>query len=116
MRTRKLEAELRDFFQKPPTEQSLLDGAVLIAQLGQVDEKHTATLLLANVTKSIKEIVENVQKLVSSCSIKSPSRIISFINQVLYKEMGFKGVAQEDLSMNHCFIDQVSNKESFHYA
>ena len=106
MRTRKLEANWRAFFLKTPNEQSLLEGAVLIAQFGQIDEDNTT--LWTDVVETIDKIVVKVRKLVSDCSLKSPSRTISFINQILYEEMNFKGVAQEDLLMNDFFMDQVS--------
>ena len=83
----------------------MLEGAVLMAQLGQINED--ISTLLADVTESIDEIVKGVIKLVSNCPLKSSRTTISFISQVLYEEIGYKGVPQEELSVEDFFIDQV---------
>ena len=115
MRRQKLETAWREFFQKPPTEQSLLEGAVLMAQLGQIDG-YNPSRLFTDVVESIDKIVVKVRKLVGTCSVKSASRTISFINQVLYEEMRFKRGSHEnsESSIEERFIDRVrTNHFSF---
>ena len=112
MRIRKLEAEWREFFLKPPAEQCLLEGAVLLAQMENTHKKKchkkNISTLLTDVTKSIDKVVKKVTKLlISDSSLASPKRTISFINQVLQEKIGVKGTAKKYLSVQDFFIDQV---------
>ena len=110
MRSRKLETAWRDFFQKPPTEQSLFEGAVLIAEFGQIDDNHSS-MLLEVTTESSNKIVEKVIKLVGNSSAKSPSMTISFINKVLAEDMGFEAIGRlthSEHSLKDFFIDKVN--------
>ena len=105
MRTRKIEAAWHQFLQQPPEELSLLEGAVLMSKWCQLDQEEIPSMTA--ISHSIDEIVERVNELVSNCSVKSPRRTIAFINQVLFDERDFHGIAKEDLNMDIYYIDKV---------
>ena len=84
---------------------AFLKGAFLMSKRGQIEQEEIQSL--SQINKSIDKIAERVAELVTACSRKSSSKIIAFINQVLFEEMGFQGVADENQSLEHYYIDQV---------
>lgn len=99
-------AKWREFLQRPTAQQSLLEGAVLISQWGQMDQERLPSL--GEVTNAIEGIVERVRQLLSISTLKpSPKKILSFVNQVLYEEMGLHGNTHDYHSFNNSYIDKV---------
>ena len=106
IRTQKLDHALWDTFALHHKDNSFLEGAYyLLSKFGQLDLEEISPLNQIN--HSIVEIVERVTELSSISTLKSHRKTISFINQVLFEEMGFQWIAFEDQSLEHFYIDQV---------
>lgn len=106
LRTRRLERVWREFFSRPMAQQSLIEGAVLISQWGQMDQELVPSL--HQVRSIIDGIVERVAQVVSASNAKSPKKILFCINKVLYEEMGFQGNVNVYHAFSNSYIDKVS--------
>lgn len=106
LRTRKLENQWATFLSLPKAQQSLLTGAVMISHWGQMDKEHVPSL--EQVKSLVDGIVERVNQLLSaSTSSKTPKKILSCVNQVLYEEMGFQGNVNDYHAFENSYIDKV---------
>ena len=105
MRTQKFDDAWQKYFAGQDKEKSLFEGLVLISILGQVNQKEMPSLTKAS--RFIDEVASRVTELVRNCSKKSSRRTLVFINQVLYEEMGFQGIAHGAGELENFFIDKV---------
>ena len=124
LRTRKQEKIWLEFLRKPASEQSLLEGAVLISKWGQMDQEKSATLkevesLLDNIVKRVLQCIEEQYGSYSNSFIignrvsdsddpRMVKKVLSCINKVLYTEMGFSGNVEDYYSFSNSFIDKVN--------
>ena len=124
LRTRKQEEIWLEFLRKPASEQSLLEGAVLISKWGQMDQEKSATLkevesLLENIVKRVLQCIEEQYGSFSNSFIignrvsdsddpRMVKKVLSCINKVLYTEMGFSGNVEDYYSFSNSFIDKVN--------
>lgn len=124
LRTQKQEKRWLEFLRQPLSEQSLLEGAVLISKWGQMDTENSTTL--KEVESSISDIVKRVLQYIeeqygSYCNsfiignrVSDPDdprivkKVLSCINEVLYTEMGFSGNVEDYYSFSNSFIDKVN--------
>jgi F-box protein 21 len=98
---------------RPNSEKSLLQGAVLISQWGQMELEHLTSM--QEVEKILDTIADRVRQLVHSKKIasdvdnpKTVRQILNCVNQVLYAEMGFKGNTENYYAHENSYIDKVN--------
>ena len=113
MRTRKRKQAMHNFAAQSDIEASALEGALIISQWGHMDLEEMPSL--TQIQRSLDKIIERVTELINACSLKSPSRTITFVQQVLYEEMGFQGIGNEDDSFDHIYIDRVKKDNLVFY-
>ena len=114
MRTQKFDNSWQEYFlglDDNTDVNSPLEGVVLLSIFGHVNQEKVPSFTA--IDRSIDEIVSRVTELVDSCSQKSTKKTISFINQVLYKEMGFQGIAKKDQTLDNLFFDKVQIYHTF---
>ena len=110
LRTKKLESQWNQLHLKPLAERSLLGEAVVISQCIQI--YHEKVPNLSHVQNLIHRIIDRVTQQLShrACAQQStpPAKILSSINQAMFKEMGFRCNGDDDLlSCDYYFIDKV---------
>ena len=110
MRNQKQEALWKEFFSRTSAEQSLFEGAVLISQWAQINQEYLPSL--AETEMRIDKIVQRVtdELMGSSGNQKSPKQILSFINQVLFQEIGQNGF---DEIRENVLIDMVNKTTKY---
>ena len=98
---------------RPNSEKSLLEGAVLISQWGQMELEHLTSM--QEVEKILDTIADRVRQLVHLKKIaldvdnsKTVRQILNCVNQVLYDEMGFKGNTENYYAHENSYIDKVN--------
>jgi F-box protein 21 len=102
----------QNFMARPSSEKSLLEGAVLISQWGQMElESFTS---LQEVQQTLDNVVDRVKQLVHSKTIsahvddpRTVRQILDCVNQVLYDEMGFQGNTDYYFAHQNSYIDRV---------
>ena len=107
LRIQKQEALWKEFLLQPSAEQSLIEGAVLISQWGQMKEEQLPSVV--ETERSIDGIVQRVTELMGNQ--KSPKEIFTFINKVLIEEMGFQIQNGHGGSKDNLLIDKVNGKK-----
>lgn len=118
LRTTKLDKKWEEFLNRPTNEQTLIEGAVLVSQWGQMELAKLPDF--PTVIKAIEKIVDQVKEKLkimdpsSSFISNNPAeprnarKILACINQVLYAELGFQGNIENYHSFENSYIDQVT--------
>ena len=112
MRTQKLDAAWRKYLLELDLgkSSSILEGVVFMSKFWRMNQEEIPSL--TNISSSIDEIVSRVTELMNSSSQKSTKKTISFINQVLFEEMGFQGIENKDHFLDNCFFDKVNTSQN----
>lgn len=123
LRTRKHEKFWFEFLRETASEQSLLKGALLISQWGQMEKEKSPTLhqVEASLDNIVKRVLQLIEEQYGSCNsiihanqISDPENprivkvVLASINKVLYTEMGFCGNVEDYYAFENSFIDKVS--------
>ena len=87
LRTMRLEAQWNKFRLCPDAEKNLLQFLVLTKQWGHMYQEKMPSL--SHIEGIVDDIVERVAQLVGTQE-SSPKNILSFVNQVLFEEMGYR--------------------------
>lgn len=113
LRCKKIQDMFLSLMARPNSEKSLLEGAVLISQWGQMELEHLTSM--QEVEKILDTIADRVRQLVHSKKIasdvdnpKTVRQILNCVNQVLYAEMGFKGNTENYYAHENSYIDKVN--------
>ena len=126
MRVCELEKSLKTFHNGPNSNQSLVEGAVLISQWGQVEKKKMVKLeevkasldkiaqrvikVIADKHRNLKILERNESDEVIVIANGNPElekKVLVCINDVLYGEMGFGGNVEDYYNYDNSFIDKV---------
>ena len=98
----------------PESQKSLLAGAVLISQWGQMEQEHLPCF--SEVDQIIENISQRVMYLVGDKKNVFEGRtedpryiklILNYINQVLYGEIGLKGNQEDYYNPENSYIEKV---------
>lgn len=119
IRTVRLDKKWNEFLSRPSQEQSLLEGAILVAQWGQMDLQDLPDP--QSLTKTIEDIVKEVKHKLKDQHLstftenlplvpKHARKILACVNLVIYDELGFQGNVDNYHSFENSYIDQVSSK------
>ncbi|XP_046635009.1 F-box only protein 21-like [Daphnia pulicaria] len=112
LRSQRIQSMWLNLMSRPNSEKSLLEGAVLIAQWGQIEKEHLTSL--QEVEKILDNIVLRTRQLVHINGIvldpenrRTVGQVLKYVNQVLYEEMGFKGNTENYYAHENSYIDKV---------
>ncbi len=111
LRSHKIERKLQELMRLPESEKSLLEGAVLISQWGQIELQHLTSL--SEIGRMLDSICQRVMQLVGENKSTDPEdprttrKVLTCINQVLYSEMGFHGNTEDYYAHENSYIDKV---------
>ncbi len=113
LRSQRIQNMWLNLMTRPNSEKSLLEGAVLIAQWGQIEQEHLTSL--QEVEQIMDNIVLRARQLVHINSIvldpenrRTVRQVLNCVNQVLYEEMGFKGNTENYYAHENSYIDKVN--------
>lgn len=95
------------------SEKSLLEGAVLISQWGQIEQEHLTSLqeveqILDNIALRVRELVHMNNIVLDTDNRRTVRQILNCVNQVLYDEMGFRGNTENYYAHENSYIDKVN--------
>lgn len=126
MRVSELEKSLKAFHNGPNSNQSLVEGAVLISQWGQVEQEKLVTLsevkaALDSIAQRVIQVIADKhrnQKILKRNEMgemevdtngnpELEKKVLICINDVLYREMGFCGNVEDYYNHDNSFIDKV---------
>lgn len=110
LRSRRIERKWVDLISLPESQKSLLEGAVLISQWGQMEQEHLTNL------SEVKEILDGIAARVTQLvgekknadDPKTIRKVLTCINQVLYGEIGFHGNKEDYYAHENSYIDKVN--------
>lgn len=109
-----MEKQWQELMALPTEQKSLLAGAVLISQWGQMEQKHLTSL--SEIESIIDSIANRVRQVVgekrSTSEVRSEDprhvrMMLNCLNQVLYDEMGFQGNKEDYYAPENSYIDRV---------
>lgn len=107
----------QNFKAKPESEKSLLEGAMLISQWGQIDQEHLTSLsevetILESIAQRVRQLADMKRDAIDAKTATDDPRtvrkILNCLNQVLYDEMGFQGNKEDYYAHDNSYIDKVS--------
>lgn len=106
----------QNFKAKPESEKSLLEGAMLISQWGQIDQEHLTSLsevetILESIAQRVRQLADMKRDAIDAKTATDDPRtvrkILNCLNQVLYDEMGFQGNKEDYYAHDNSYIDKV---------
>ncbi len=127
LRTCRLEKKWHSFLTLPVSEKSLLQGALLVSQWGQVEHEHKKSLseiedIIDNISNQVRQLVDGKISTGEACSdmddqlteLKTVRITLDCIKTVLYDEMGFTEMDKVDIcNFNNVYVDKVSSISCF---
>lgn len=111
LKTHSLEKKLFDWISSSESQQSFLEGAILISQYGQMEED--IPNLREKVEKNLEHITNRVNELAdkSDANQQKEKKILATVHQVIFSEMGFvKQNLRNDSLFDNFYIDKVDNR------
>jgi F-box protein 21 len=119
-RTCRLEKKWHSFLTSPTYKESLLEGALLVSQWGQVEHEQKKSLseiedIIDNISKRVRQLVDAKNSTGEAYSVLKTVRItLDCIKTVLYDEMGFTEMDKDEISnFDNVYSDKVSNISCF---
>lgn len=113
-----MEKQWQELMSLPESQKSLLAGAVLISQWGQMEQNHLTTL--SEVESIIDSIAQRVIQVAgekrSETRTEDPRQVrmmLNCLNQVLYEEMGFQGNKEDYYAPENSYIERVMSYFAF---
>ena len=111
LRRRRIESKWQELMRLPEQQKSLLEGAVLISQWGQIEQQHLTSLsdvcdILDKMSQRVMDLLGEDQTIFDAEDPRTVRKVRTCINQVLYVEMGFYG-GSDDFHENW-YIDKVN--------
>ncbi|XP_046447030.1 F-box only protein 21-like isoform X1 [Daphnia pulex] len=128
LRTCRLEKKWRSFLTLPVSKKSLLEGALLVSQWGQVGHEHNKSLseiedIIDNISDKVRQLVDAKNSTGEACSdmddqlteLKTVRIRLDCIKTVLYDEMGFTEMDEDDTcNFNNVYVDKVLQTKKGH--
>lgn len=114
LRSCRLERQWHELNALPESQKSLLAGAVLISQWGQMEQNHLTSL--HEVESIIDSIAQRVMQVIAEKRTPSEVQtgdprhvrmILNCLNQVLYEEMGFQGNKEDYYAPENSYVERV---------
>ena len=113
IRSRRIESEWQELMRQPEPQKSLLEGAVLISQWGQIEQQHLTSLsevdkILDNMRQRVVELLGENKSIFDAEDPRAVRKVLNCINLVLYGEMGFHGNTEDYYAPENSYIDKVN--------